>query len=256
MNIRNHTNRCCVIGFVLLAAVFVLPGDSVNAGTQKPVKFIAHRIGQFRSEACGVGDFNNDGKLDIVAGPYWYEAPNWKPHQFRSLEGKVDENGKTHSVDEKGIGYWDDFMNLPLDVDGDGFLDVVTCCWFSRQIDWYRNAGPNKGQWPLVIGEKNGNYECGDLCDIDGDGKKLEILAHTKDTKWYAVGIKEDGKRGLVRYDVSANERFFGGGVGDINGEDNGRSTLWRLAVSPKAGRNIRPRYWLTILTRMDSTTS
>jgi hypothetical protein len=166
-----------------------------------------------------VGDFNNDGRIDIVAGPYWYEAPSWRAHQYRSLEGKVDEKGKTYTVDENGKGYWDDFMNLPLDVDGDGLLDVVTCCWFSRQIDWHRNTESAAGHWPVILGEKNGNYECGDLWDIDGDGRSLEILAHTKDTKWYEAGIRPEGGRGLIRHDVSKNPRLFGGGVGDVNGD-------------------------------------
>src|SRR5207249_1490388 len=30
----------------------------------------------FRSEGVGMGDFNNDGKLDISAGSVWYEQPS------------------------------------------------------------------------------------------------------------------------------------------------------------------------------------
>jgi hypothetical protein len=219
MNTANHTHSRCILSLMLFVGVCVLSCCTLSAAASGGPKFITHRVGKFRSEACGVGDINNDGRLDIVASPYWYEAPDWKPHQFASLEGKVDEKGQTHTVNEKGIGYWDDFMNLPLDVDGDGLLDVVTCSWFSRQIDWYHNTGIKGGQWPLILGEKNGNYECGDLWDIDGDGKKLEILAHTKNTKWYEAGVRADGKRGLIRHDVSENERLFGGGVGDINGD-------------------------------------
>jgi len=241
MNINSYLNRCNFLGLALLVTVVVLPGYSMGASTQKPVKFIAHRIGQFRSEACGVGDFNNDGKLDIIAGQYWYEAPDWKPHQFRSLEGKVDNKGRTQKVDDKGIGYWDDFMNSPLDVDGDGFLDVVTCCWFSKQTDWYRNTGPAGGQWPMTLSEKNGNYECGNMWDIDGDGKKLEILPDTKDTKWYEVGVKDNGERGLIKHNISQNERPFGGGVGDINGDgrpDIIRPDAWYEApVDPRTGQ-------------------
>ncbi|MBN2315780.1 MAG: VCBS repeat-containing protein, partial [Sedimentisphaerales bacterium] len=194
-------------------------------------------------EACGIADFNNDGKLDIVAGPYWYEAPDWKPHLFRAPEGKADEKGKTYKVNEKGVGYWDDFMNVPLDVDGDGLTDVVTCSWFSRQIDWYRNTGSAGGLWPMTLGEKNGNYECGEIWDIDGDGKALEILPDTKDTKWHEAGVKADGTRGLIKHSVSTEERPFGGGVGDVNGD--GRPDILRPDAWYEAPADPRKGQWI-----------
>jgi hypothetical protein len=42
---------------------------AARAAAPGALKFVMHRLGTFRSEACGVADFNNDGKLDIVAGP-------------------------------------------------------------------------------------------------------------------------------------------------------------------------------------------
>ena len=247
MSIRSYTCRYCSIILGLIAVVLLLMGrlyagekmqkqpnlkEQEHAGAG-PVKFIAHRVGQFRSEACGVGDFNNDGKLDIVAGPYWYEAPDWKPHKFRTLRGNVDEDGK---------GYRDDFMNLPLDIDGDGFLDVVTCSWFSKQIDWYRNTRLDGVEWPMTISEKNGNYESGELWDINGDGKELEILANSEDTNWYEIGIKKDGKMGLVRHNVSPNHKLWGGGVGDINGD--GRPDILRPDAWYEAPADPRNGNW------------
>ena len=40
------------------------------ASAEEAVKFKMHRIGTYRSEACGVADFNKDGKLDIIAGKF------------------------------------------------------------------------------------------------------------------------------------------------------------------------------------------
>jgi hypothetical protein len=199
MNIRNYIYRSYFIGLALLVVMPMLPRCTAEAKSQKPVRFVAHRVGHFRSEACCVGDFNNDGKLDILAGPYWYEAPDWKAHQFRALKGKVDEKGRTYSVNEKGIGYWDDFMNVPLDVDGDGLLDVVTCCWFSKQIDWYRNTGTTGGEWPMT--------------------------------------------RGLIKHEVCRNERPFGGGVGDINGD--GRPDILRPDTWYEAPADPRKGQWI-----------
>ncbi|HUE17005.1 MAG TPA: hypothetical protein VMR25_22700, partial [Planctomycetaceae bacterium] len=38
----------------------------------------------FRSEGVAAFDVNHDGKIDIVAGDVWYEAPNWKMHEIRT----------------------------------------------------------------------------------------------------------------------------------------------------------------------------
>ncbi len=186
------------------------------------VKFKAHRIGNFRSEAVAVADFNGDGKPDIIAGAFAYLAPDWKPTKIRTLEGTVDEQGK---------GYHDDFMNLPLDVDGDGKLDIVSCGWFCKCLRWYRNQLPKTDAWPETVVDKGANHETGELVDIDGDGKANEILVHVKETVWY--------DRGLTKHVISTNSMAFGGGVGDLNGD--GRPDVLR----PNAWFEARNGKWI-----------
>ena len=197
------------------------------------VKFKLHRVGTYRSEACDVGDFNNDGKLDIIAGPFLYLAPDWKAKKVRTLKGEVDEQGK---------GYRYDFMNIALDVDGDGLLDVVSCSWHERSTTWYRNTGSAGGEWPESLIEVRDNFECGEAVDIDGDGKKNEILAHTRATVWYEAAKAADGKQGMIVHVVSLKPLMFGGGAGDVNGD--GRIDILRPDGWYEAPADPRKGQW------------
>jgi hypothetical protein len=188
-----------------------LSAEEVPEVDRTPVRFVAHRVGSFRSEACGVADFDADGRLDIVAGPNLYLAPDWRQVRIRELAG---------SVDEQGQGYFDDFANLPLDVDGDGRADVVSCTWFAQHVAWYRNTLGAPGDWPEAIAVEGGNFESGDLVDIDGDGNAREILPHTQPTVWLEVVAAATGEPAMVKHVISDKTMNFGCGAGDLSGDN------------------------------------
>ena len=39
---------------------------------------------KFWSEGAHFGDFNRDGKMDVVSGPFWYQGPDFTDrHEYR-----------------------------------------------------------------------------------------------------------------------------------------------------------------------------
>lgn len=217
-----------VIGVLCSGAVFGL--EAVEGSPA----FKMHRVGTYRGEACGVGDFNNDGKLDIVALPYVYLAPDFTAVEICKVEGEVDDEGK---------GYRWDFMNAPVDVDGDGWLDVVTASWFGKKAEWLKNPGPSgNGLWERFLVEENGNYECGDLADIDGDGKMNEVLPAVLHTCWYEPGVLPDGSKGVIVHAVSDKPMAWGVGYGDVN--EDGRPDILRPDAWFEAPADPRGGVW------------
>jgi len=208
--------------------------DQAPGSLLSPLTFIPRRLGTFRSEACGVADFNGDSKLDIVAGPYLYLAPDWKPRRIRTLAGSVDEAGK---------GYYDDFCNLPLDVNKDGRPDVVSAGWFSKTSYWFENMPSAEGEWPVHVIDPLGNHETGTLEDVDGDGQAREFLPQTHIMVWYEVGTDTNGAPNLVRHAVSEKRGKLGAGCGDINGD--GRPDIVRPDAWYEAPKDIRAGAWI-----------
>ncbi|MDD2455376.1 MAG: FG-GAP-like repeat-containing protein [Kiritimatiellae bacterium] len=207
--------------------------DAAPGTLLSPVAFKARRVGDYRSEACAVADFNGDGKLDIIAGPFLYLAPDWKPVKIREIDNKVKEDGK---------GYADDFCNLVLDVNRDGRPDIIAAGWFDKTSAWYENPGGGKGDWRRHVIDPLGNHETGTLEDIDGDGKAEEFLPQTHVTVWYERTVNAEGRAKFTRHDVCDQKRPFGAGVGDINGD--GRPDIIRPDAWFEAPRDIRKGAW------------
>src|SRR5437016_11205858 len=69
--------------FLFTVAAFAM---SAAAQSQERVLHTFKRVqlsDQFWSEGANFGDLNNDGKNDIVSGPYWWEGPDFqKRHEY------------------------------------------------------------------------------------------------------------------------------------------------------------------------------
>src|SRR6188508_345310 len=86
---------------------------NLSAQASAAVTFRKHVIdSHFKGEACAAIDIDRDGRLDIVAGDSWYQAPDWRPHKFREM-AMIG-------------GYADVRCDYPVDVNHDGWMDIVT----------------------------------------------------------------------------------------------------------------------------------
>ena len=188
--------------FPLLLAVAFL---DVQAPRPPDIPFRVHTVDLGASETAAVADVNRDGRLDIVSGEHWFEAPRWRKHKFRSL-------GFSNN-------YIDAFSDLPVDVDGDGYVDIATVTWFAKKISWYRNPGKAAapaGGWTEAPVNAGFNVEFAILADMDNDGRAHEIVAQENGTgqAWYEVRGKA-----WVKHVVSDRSYGHGIGAGDVNGD-------------------------------------
>ncbi len=177
-----------------------------------PVKFRKTTISDERYEAASVFDVDDDGALDIVSGAYWYRGPDFAERHYI---GEVLASGD----------YYDDFSQIPLDINGNGRLDYVTGGWFGKQLQWRENPGNADGEWPLHVVCETGSIETTRAWDIDGDGEP-EIVPNTPGGPLVVYKLATDAEgRGTGEFDqhtLYEGSQGHGLGCGDIAG--NGRA--------------------------------
>ena len=166
-------------------------------------------------EAAGAADFNGDGLLDVFSGDSWYEAPDWTRHKVRDVPAGTNPH------------YFEDFADLPLDVNGDGNTDIVTCAYFSRRIGWVQHPGDPKKPWIEHTIDRPGSMETGHLVDLNSDGQ-LDFLPNTRvSVLWYEVAARKPVVQ-WRKHDLGNQGAGHGIGVGDINRD--GRTDI----ITPK----------------------
>jgi hypothetical protein len=206
---------CCGMA---LAVLFTVITGGAGQAQQAPkqhsaVAFKKHIVSQvFVSEGAATGDVNNDGRIDILAGHYWYEAPHWKRHML-------------HADTLKPVpGYSTTFLNFCLDVNNDGWADLIRFDEPGGVCVWYENSRSVDKLWKRHLLLQSAGIETPAFVDLDLDGRKdlvcndgktkqviwLKAPVQKGDTAWQRYVISSDSLRGTHRY-------THGLGWGDVN---------------------------------------
>lgn len=199
----------------------------------------------FVSEGCAVGDFNKDGRMDVVAGPYWYAQPpkdgpnQWKAHELRE-PGRFNWDG----------GYSKSFVNGVSDVNLDGWDDVIIVGFPNEATIWYENPKELGKPWPaheIAVWSCN---ESPQIVDLNRDGHLDLVMGYTPPTEelgWMVWCAGPSDARNL-RWELHpiskakspGTHRFWHGlGVGDMN--KDGRKDIiirqgwWEAPENPKS---------------------
>lgn len=182
---------------------------------------------KFRAEGVAVADVNKDGKIDVLNGEYWYEAPDWTPHEMKPFTDYKDGlRNYSHS-----FACWADDFNA------DGFPDLIVIDFPGDPCFWLENPRGNpKEHWKKHIIWHSACNETPTYVDLLGTGKRVLLMgfqpkgkgnegqmayftpnASSPDALWEMHPISVPSAPGK---EIPGTQRFSHGlGVGDVNGD-------------------------------------
>ena len=187
---------------------------------------------QFWSEGASFGDFNKDGKGDVVSGPYWWEGPDFKKrHEYypakQSFKLKKDDGTETTIAGFEGaLGknntYSDNFFAFTHDFNKDGWDDILIYGFPGKDASWYENPKGGTDHWKRHKVLDIVDNESPTWGDLTGDGKP-EIICNSQGFFGYAEPNWSNPSEPWTFKPVTAKggwQRFTHGlGYGDVNGD-------------------------------------
>ena len=166
---------------------------------------------KFHAEGASFADFDRDGAMDVVAGPYWYPGPDFRERHEYYPAREFDP-----------LRYSDSFFAFPHDFDGDGWTDVLVAKGAGEGATWYRNPGAAGAHWtPHAVLEDVGN-ESPAWTDLTGDGRP-ELVYVSGGHYGYAGMDPADPTRPWRFRAISPKGGWqiytHGLGIGDVDGD-------------------------------------
>lgn len=205
-----------------LAAAALLGGSVGATHGAAQIKFEHHYISTTFPKLSGfgqnvAGDFNNDGRMDYLIGQHFGTQ---EKRQYLFINNGTPENWPFYLVTTDNTA---DGGTNALDVDGDGWLDVIS------SGSWFRNnRNPTGGQFTKHVYDESayGGHDMM-IADIDRDGKKDVVVNTDKGDRnggqnglfWYRIPADPTQKWIKTRIGDAVHSGMWPAGVGDIDGD-------------------------------------
>ncbi|MFT3934295.1 MAG: VCBS repeat-containing protein [Chitinophagaceae bacterium] len=227
--------RCSLhLSFIVFCGL-IFSNDAISQKAGTSYSFKKHVItSDFISEGVAIADVNRDGKSDIIAGAFWFEAPTWIKHEIATPQHYDPLTQFSNS-----------FLNFALDVNQDGWPDQIRVSLPGEEAVWYENPGNKTIHWTMHPIISHAGNESPAFIDMDGDGRE-DLLCNDPEAKemiWLKSPVKGDTawKRFVIAGNGAPGTGRYTHGLGFIDMNADGRKDVvitkgwWECPLNPQS---------------------